>query len=221
MRVRVVPSAPGEDQARQFLTTFVIDDVLAIDAGGLGLWDRQDRHARVRDVFLTHSHLDHVATLPLYIDNVYDSGVAPRVWGSAATLEALRDDLFNDRLWPDLERIGKETGRTFYDLREVGAEVPTEVGPWRVTPVEVNEVIRSAAATRFRSIVEFTDQPIVSSDVIGNSHSAVVDGLSTTVLGGNLLKTVTWYDNGWGYATRVVELVRRLAELEHSASEAA
>ena len=54
MKVRAVPSAPGDDQTRQFLTTFVIDDVLAIDAGGLGLWDRPDRHAAVRDVFITH-----------------------------------------------------------------------------------------------------------------------------------------------------------------------
>jgi glyceraldehyde 3-phosphate dehydrogenase len=83
-----------------------------------------------------------------------------------------------------------------------------------VTAGEVNEVVKSAAATRFRSIIEYTDQPIVSSDVIGNPHSGVFDGLSTAVLGGNMLKTVTWYDNGWGYANRVVELITRLAELE-------
>ncbi len=83
-----------------------------------------------------------------------------------------------------------------------------------VTPEEVNEVVKSAAATRYRDIVEFTAQPIVSSDVIGNPHSAIFDGLSTVVLGGNLLKTITWYDNGWGYATRVVELIQRLAALD-------
>lgn len=83
-----------------------------------------------------------------------------------------------------------------------------------VNPQEVNEVVKSAAATRLKNIVEYTEQPIVSSDVIGNSHSAVFDALSTQTLGGNLLKTITWYDNGWGYATRVVELVYRLAELE-------
>ncbi|HET9300703.1 MAG TPA: type I glyceraldehyde-3-phosphate dehydrogenase [Candidatus Polarisedimenticolaceae bacterium] len=83
-----------------------------------------------------------------------------------------------------------------------------------VTAGEVNEVVRSAAASTFRSIIEYTDQPIVSSDVIGNPHSGMFDGLSTAVLGGNMLKTVTWYDNGWGYASRVVELISRLAELE-------
>jgi glyceraldehyde 3-phosphate dehydrogenase len=79
---------------------------------------------------------------------------------------------------------------------------------------EVNEVVKSAAATRYRSVIEYTDQPVVSSDVIGNTHSAVFDGLSTAVLGGNLLKTITWYDNGWGYASRVVELVLKLSAFE-------
>src|SRR6185295_6795889 len=81
-----------------------------------------------------------------------------------------------------------------------------------VTPEEVNEVVRSAAQTRFSGIIEFCEQPIVSSDVIGNPHSAVFDAQSTQVLGGNLLKTITWYDNGWGYATRVVELILRMAQ---------
>ncbi len=82
-----------------------------------------------------------------------------------------------------------------------------------VTATEVNEVVWSAAQSDYKTIVEYTDQPIVSSDVIGNSHSAIFDSLSTQVIGGNLLKTLTWYDNGWGYATRVVELIHRLDDL--------
>jgi len=83
-----------------------------------------------------------------------------------------------------------------------------------VTVEEVNETVKSASLTTFAGIVEYTDQPIVSSDVIGNGHSAVFDGLSTFVLGGTMLKTITWYDNGWGYASRVVELIGRLAALD-------
>jgi glyceraldehyde 3-phosphate dehydrogenase len=81
-----------------------------------------------------------------------------------------------------------------------------------VTAEEVNEVVRSAAESRYAGIIEYTDQAIVSSDVIGNPHSGVFDSLSTQVLGGNLLKTITWYDNGWGYASRVVDLIVRLAQ---------
>ena len=87
-----------------------------------------------------------------------------------------------------------------------------------VTKDEVNEVVRSAAATHLKNIVEYTDQPIVSSDVVGNPHSAIFDGLATVVLKGSMLKTLTWYDNGWGYATRVVELVERLAGFSGSAA---
>ena len=82
-----------------------------------------------------------------------------------------------------------------------------------VTVEEVNEVVKSAAATTYKRVIEYATEPIVSSDVIGNSHSAIFDSLSTAVLGGDMLKTISWYDNGWGYATRVVELVEKLAML--------
>jgi glyceraldehyde 3-phosphate dehydrogenase len=82
-----------------------------------------------------------------------------------------------------------------------------------VTVDEVNGVVKSAADSTYKRIIQYTTEPIVSSDVIGNSHSAIFDSLSTSVLEGNLLKTLSWYDNGWGYATRVVELVEKLASL--------
>ncbi len=81
-----------------------------------------------------------------------------------------------------------------------------------VSVAEVNEVFRSAARSRLEGILEFTDQPIVSSDVIGNPHSAIFDSLMTKVLGGKLVKTIAWYDNGWGYANRVVDLIHHLAK---------
>ncbi len=81
-----------------------------------------------------------------------------------------------------------------------------------VTRDEVNRLVWSAAEGRYRNIVEYSDQPIVSSDVVGNSHSAIFDSLATMVIGGNMVKTLTWYDNGWGYAARVVELIQKLAQ---------
>ena len=81
-----------------------------------------------------------------------------------------------------------------------------------VVAEEVNQAVQAAARGPFQGVLEYTEQPIVSSDVIGNDHSAVFDALSTSVLGGNLVKTITWYDNGWGYARRVVELIERMAE---------
>jgi glyceraldehyde 3-phosphate dehydrogenase len=82
-----------------------------------------------------------------------------------------------------------------------------------VTVESVNAAIREAAAGPMKSIIEYTEDPIVSRDVIGNSHSAVYDALGTQVIGGNLLKTLTWYDNEWGYSCRVVDLIELMAKL--------
>jgi len=76
----------------------------------------------------------------------------------------------------------------------------------------VNNLVWSAAQSKYKRIVEYSDQPIVSSDVVGNPHSAIFDSVATAITGGNMLKTLTWYDNGWGYAARVVELIQKLAQ---------
>jgi glyceraldehyde 3-phosphate dehydrogenase (phosphorylating) len=78
----------------------------------------------------------------------------------------------------------------------------------------VNEAVRAAAVGPLRGILEYQADPIVSSDVIGNPHSSVFDAQSTLVLGGDLVKIVSWYDNGWGYASRVVDLIERFARME-------
>ena len=85
-----------------------------------------------------------------------------------------------------------------------------------VTATAVNEVVRTAAAGPLKGIIEYEEQPIVSSDVIGNPHSSIFDAQSTMTLGDHLLKTVAWYDNGWGYANRVVDLIERFAAMEAS-----
>jgi glyceraldehyde 3-phosphate dehydrogenase len=77
-----------------------------------------------------------------------------------------------------------------------------------VTKEQVNEVIKAAAKEdRFAGILDVTDEPLVSSDFIGNPHSAIVDLALTNVVGGNLLKVVAWYDNEWGYSNRLIEQV--------------
>ena len=75
---------------------------------------------------------------------------------------------------------------------------------------EVNEAYRSAAGSdRLKGILEYTEDPIVSSDIVGNSASCILDGLST-MANGNLVKVIGWYDNEWGYSCRVVDLIDRL-----------
>jgi glyceraldehyde 3-phosphate dehydrogenase len=76
------------------------------------------------------------------------------------------------------------------------------------TPEKINAVFKKAAAEPFyRGILGVSEEPLVSRDYIGNSHSGVVDLLLTKVVGGNLAKVMVWYDNEWGYSNRLVELV--------------
>jgi glyceraldehyde 3-phosphate dehydrogenase len=78
------------------------------------------------------------------------------------------------------------------------------------TKEEINAAMKAAAAGPMKGILEYTEDPIVSVDVIGNSHSSVFDALSTMVLEGNLVKVVSWYDNEWGYSCRVVDLLDKM-----------
>ena len=82
-----------------------------------------------------------------------------------------------------------------------------------VTVEEINEAVREAAAGPLSGIVQYTEAPVVSSDIIGNPHSSVFDAGGTAVLGSNLVKVLAWYDNEWGYSNRVVDLIERLGQL--------
>ena len=80
------------------------------------------------------------------------------------------------------------------------------------TKEEINEVFKRAAADPFyQGILTVTEEPLVSTDFKGNSHSSIVDLELTNVVGGNLVKVVAWYDNEWGYSNRLVEIVADVA----------
>jgi glyceraldehyde 3-phosphate dehydrogenase len=91
-----------------------------------------------------------------------------------------------------------------------------------VTKTAVNEVMRTAASTgRWNGVLRFESDPIVSSDVARSAWSSTFDSLATMILGGRVSKTISWYDSGFGYAHRAVDLVNRLAELDRRAESAA
>jgi len=77
---------------------------------------------------------------------------------------------------------------------------------------EVNSAFKEAAAGDLKGILDYTDEPLVSIDFIGNPHSAIVDGRSTKVIDGNLVKVLAWYDNEWGYSCRLVDMANKIAE---------
>ena len=79
------------------------------------------------------------------------------------------------------------------------------------TAEEINEAYRDAASDGLSGILEYTDEPLVSSDFRQNPHSAIIDGLSTICLGGDFVKVLGWYDNEWGYSCRTSDLAAYLA----------
>ncbi|HTS26845.1 MAG TPA: type I glyceraldehyde-3-phosphate dehydrogenase [Bryobacteraceae bacterium] len=80
------------------------------------------------------------------------------------------------------------------------------------TAADVNAALKCAAEGPMKGILAYTEDPVVSSDMLHNSNSSIVDSLMTKVLDGNLLKVVAWYDNEWGYSCRVIDLVAFLVK---------
>ncbi len=79
------------------------------------------------------------------------------------------------------------------------------------TGKQINEAFRKAAEGPMRGVLDVCDEPLVSIDFLGNPHSSIVDALNTKVLEGNLVKVLSWYDNEWGYANRVVDVAEMIA----------
>ena len=101
MKIELVPSSvPASDW--QFLTSYLVDDVVAIDAGSVGFLADLDRQRRVRHVFITHEHLDHIASLPILLDNAFAPGPdCVELLAAPDVLDFIHQDLFNGRVWPD------------------------------------------------------------------------------------------------------------------------
>ncbi len=80
-----------------------------------------------------------------------------------------------------------------------------------VTVEEVNAEMKKAAAGALKGILEYTEDPIVSIDIVGNPHSCIFDAGTTSVMAGNMVKVLGWYDNEWGYSNRCIDLLKKMA----------
>ncbi len=85
-----------------------------------------------------------------------------------------------------------------------------------VTVESVNAAMKAAADGPLKGILCYTNDPIVSSDIVGDPHSSIFDAQSTMVIGGNMVKVVSWYDNEWGYSSRVVDLIAKTHALGYA-----
>ena len=82
-----------------------------------------------------------------------------------------------------------------------------------VTVEEINSAIKAAAEGELKGILEYCEDPIVSVDIVDNPHSSIFDSLSTTVMDGNFVKVLSWYDNEWGYSCRTVDMIKKVGKL--------
>lgn len=87
-------------------------------------------------------------------------------------------------------------------VAELGKEVTIE---------QVNAAIKEAASKEFKGIIEYSEEPLVSTDIVGNPASSIFDAQSTMVMSGNLVKILSWYDNEWGYSNRMIDIVKKMA----------
>lgn len=144
MKVQLLPSTfdeNGQASARQHLSCFVVDNLVAIDAGSLAMATSFEQKKQIRDVILTHAHLDHIAGLPLYIDDLFATLRRPIcVYATKEVIEVLERDIFNWSVYPRFSELENDNGKVMlYFPFEIGKEFT--VKHLRVKAVEVNHKV--------------------------------------------------------------------------------
>ncbi len=147
MKFQLLPSTIDENgraSARQHLTCFVIDDLVAFDAGSLAMSATDLHREQIRDIVLTHAHLDHIAGLPLFVDDLFATLETPiRVHASPEVIEIVERDVFNWHVYPSFSELKNEYGSVLeYVPFTIGK--PFDVQHLIVTPSSVNHKVPTA-----------------------------------------------------------------------------
>lgn len=139
----LVPSSIATDgeEPSQYLISYLINDSVAIDAGSLGIHGSPSKQAKIKHVLISHTHIDHTATLPIFVENAYEGkSDCVTIHGSQSVLESLRGDIFNDRTWPDFVALS-EGAAPFLRLELLEPGQPLEIEGIKITPISVNHVV--------------------------------------------------------------------------------
>ena len=144
MKFQLLPSTfedDGQASARQHLACFVVDDRVAIDAGSLAMATNSVQKKQIRDVILTHAHLDHIAGLPLFIDDLFATLRRPiQVFATGEVIEVLERDIFNWSVYPRFSELTNTNGKVMeYRPFHTGEEF--SVQHLRVKAVGVNHKV--------------------------------------------------------------------------------
>ena len=144
MRIQLLPSsfdAGGSANAAQRLTCFLIDERVTVDAGSLGIAATDAQRRAVRDVIITHPHMDHIASLPIFVDDLFGELEQPiRIYATEEVIGLLKLDVFNDIVYPKFDELKNQHGSVMeyvpFDLL-----TPFKVAHLTVTAVPVNHIV--------------------------------------------------------------------------------
>lgn len=144
MRIQLLPSTfdqQGHATPEQRLTCFLIDECVAVDAGSIALALSGEQREKVRDILVTHPHMDHIASLPIFIDDLYPTLKSPiRVYATAEVIELLERDIFNWNVYPRFSELKNDYGPVMeYVPIPIGQEF--KVAHLTVTAVSVNHIV--------------------------------------------------------------------------------
>ena len=143
MKIRLLPSAAGRKSQLQCLTSFLVDDRLAVDGGSIGFALLPSEIGGIRHIIVTHSHNDHIASLPIYVAEAFSGLDSPIViHATGEVIDALREFIFNDQISPDFETItlinGSGPSLRFNEM-QTGKKV--KIAGLDVTPIPVNHIV--------------------------------------------------------------------------------
>ena len=144
MKIQLLPSTFDENgcpSPRQHLLCLVVDDCVAIDAGSLAMATNREQKKQIRDVVLTHAHLDHIAGLPLFIDDLFANLTEPiKIFATEEVVEILETDIFNWNIYPRFSELENQNGKVLkYEPFEVLREF--FVKHLRLKAIEVNHKV--------------------------------------------------------------------------------
>lgn len=158
MKIRLLGSSVPDPSRRQYVSSYLINGTVGIDVGCTGFYGSPQEQEAIRHIFLTHSHTDHTASLPILVENVWTpTDECPTIHGSVDTLEAVEKHIFNDVMWPDFVALSR-VAPPFLRMSALKPEKTVEAAGLRLIPVPVDHIVPTFAY------------------VVDDGHSAVIFG---------------------------------------------
>lgn len=181
MKVELLGTYGGSTNSN-YLTSFLVDEELAIDAGSLVQTLDLERQKNIRDILISHTHLDHTLSLPFLADNMFGEKDEPiRIWASEKVIQALKAHIFNEVTWPDFSELPTKENPTIV-FCPIEAEKTFTIGHLQVTPVLVTHVVPT-----FGFVIECTRSNV---SMVYTSDTTTTDRLWEVANGLRNLKAV-------------------------------